>query len=266
MARGQLLTKDIRSLIYRTHKKHPSWPARKIRGKVISQWHKVSQNYDDPNWPGLSAVQKLLTKYHEKDEERSFESKSLDEPWSLGSLAEYPLPPEAMPLVISIYEKCLLEATSERWLFSIREALWVGRLHKIIELHHSRHILPLPNAQEEALRLKLGHRPEGYQKIKLEDLVLEWAYVFAGYEILSETEGESFDSRELDGYMMANVFDYYGERREDFIEEIAEEYGADEVKLRVLNLSIGDIERAAMSGKYKKEAQNERPHSQEVQE
>ncbi|MBA7673853.1 hypothetical protein ES703_82059 [subsurface metagenome] len=30
MARGQVLTKGIRSLIYRTHTKHPSWPARKI--------------------------------------------------------------------------------------------------------------------------------------------------------------------------------------------------------------------------------------------
>jgi hypothetical protein len=50
------------------------------------------------------------------------------------------------------------------------------------------------------------------------------------------------------------------------IDEIAEKYGAHPFKLAALNLSIEETEEIAKSGKYRKEANNERSHSQEVQE
>jgi len=54
----------------------------------------------------------------------------LDEPWSLGSLAEHDIPPEALPVVMCIYEKRLRELEQH---FTIREALWIARLHKTID-------------------------------------------------------------------------------------------------------------------------------------
>jgi hypothetical protein len=54
----------------------------------------------------------------------------LDEPWSVGCLAKYDVPPEALPVVMKIYEGRLRE---EEQHFTIREALWIGRLYKVID-------------------------------------------------------------------------------------------------------------------------------------
>ena len=54
----------------------------------------------------------------------------LDSPWSVGCLGKYDIPPEALPKVMFIYEKRLREAEQH---FTIREALWIARLHKIID-------------------------------------------------------------------------------------------------------------------------------------
>lgn len=244
MAKGPYLTPKVNDLIAEIYRKDRQIKAPKARELLLKRMK--AEGLDEifgPNFPGVSTVSNKLKEYRDKDEARSPESKELDKPWTIGSLAKYPIPPEALPLVISTYEKCLLEAFSEDWKVSIREALWIGRLYKILEIYHARHVIPFRNAEEEALVLKLGHRPEGYQGTKLEDVILDWAYTYAGYEELSEIEGEPlFDSGELDGYLMSNVFDYYGERRADAIYSIAEQYDADQYILEQLKLPIGDIE------------------------
>lgn len=93
------------------------------------------------------------------------------------------------------------------------------------------------------------------KEIPLEDIVLDWAYTYANWEIYHETEEEPFNSSELDVDMMGDVYEYYGERRNDFIDQIAEDYGVDEDKYKKLkdpNLSIRDIEQIALSDKLKK--------------
>lgn len=283
MAKGPRITDEVKWLIAKIYLEHPDWRAKEVRMEVNTRLCKKNPKLN-PDWPGLSTVQKELTEIRKKYAARPPEATKLDEPWSLGSLVEYPIAPEAILRVVSIYEKCLLEAASEDWLLSIREALWIGRLHKIIELYQPEHILPdvrdaiqeaIISGRELPIELK-GGNPTNQElasawglkgkEIPFEDLVLEWAYTYSQYEIISEIEGKPFGSRELDIYIMANVYEFYGDRRNDFIEQIAEKYDVDEDKLVALNLSIGDIERAAMSGKYQKEAKNERSHNQEVQE
>ena len=183
----------------------------------------------------------------------------LDNSWSLGCLTQYDIPSEALPIVMNIYNKCLVEDDE----FTIREALWVGRLHKIIELYERGCMLP--DVREAIISGRSPNSIKG-EKIEFEDLVLDWAYKYASYERISEIEGESFDSSELDWYVMINIYEFYGDRRSDAISEIAEEYGADWDKLMALNLPIGKTKEAARSGKYQKEAHDERSHSQEVQE
>ncbi len=169
---------------------------------------------------GLGAVQKELTKI------RKNPSSPLDEPWSLGSLAEYEIPPEAMPTVMSAYKKRL----AEKDVLTIREALWIGRLHNAVD-------------------------PP--------DLVWDWAFLYATWDLISWIQAKPFDSRRLDLEMINDVYHARETQREIAIWGIAEKYGADPVKLKDLNLSIEETEEIAKSGKYKKEAHHERSYNQE---
>ena len=282
MAKGAYLTPRIKNLIAKIYLEHRDYRPTKAREELLKKMKDQGlHEIFGTDFPSVSSVSKQLKEYRDRDEERLPVSKELDKPWTFSSLAKYPIAPEAIPLIVSIYEKCLMEDASGDWLFSIREALWIGRLHKIIELYQPRHILPdVRDAIQEAIikgremptelekknptnqELALAWGIEG-KEIPLEDIVLEWAYTYSQYEIMSEIKGEPFDSGELDGYMMIDVYEFYGDRRNDFIEQIAEKYGVDEDKLRDPNLSIGDIGQIALSDKLKREAPNERSRSQE---
>jgi hypothetical protein len=128
MARGNVLTENIKHLIAKVYLEHPDWRTRKIREEVINQWHQVSRNYDDPNWPGLSVVQKLLAKYRKRDAEELPESEGLSKPWSTMSMAKYPIPPEALPSVLQVWV-WIRENTNAT--FTIREAQWAARLYAV---------------------------------------------------------------------------------------------------------------------------------------
>jgi len=54
----------------------------------------------------------------------------LDSQWSLGCLAKYDIPPEALPAVMYIYNKRQRALEPD---FTIREVLWIARLHKTID-------------------------------------------------------------------------------------------------------------------------------------
>lgn len=273
MAKGAYLTRRIKNLITKIYMDNPSCGPTKAREELLKKMKEEGlEKIFGTDFPSVSSVSKQLKEYRDRDEERPPELKELDKPWTFSSLAKHPIAPEAIPLLVSIYEKCLLEDASGEWEVSIREALWIGRLHKIIELYKPKHILPdvrdaimhevihkrampteLEGKEPTNRELALAWGIKG-KEIPLEDIVLEWAYTYSQYEIMSEIEGNPFDSSEsgLDVYMMGDVYEFYGDRREDYIEEIAEKYGVDEDKLRDPNLSIGDIGQIALSDKLKK--------------
>lgn len=215
MAKNPLITDEVKRVIAKIYLKHPDWRAKEIRDGVEAQLHEQNPR-SKPGWPGLSAVQKELTKQRKTDEARPPESKRLDEPWSLSSLTKCSIPPEAMPIVMSVYKKRLAEKDP----LLIREALWIARLYNIVD-------------------------PP--------DLVWDWAFLYALEEMVSEDLGKPFDSRELDMEMITDVYSARETQREIAIWEIAEKYGSDPVKLKDLNLSIEETEEIAKSGKYKKE-------------
>ena len=74
--------------------------------------------------PAEETLEKLISRA------RNHPVSPLDAPWSLGCLAKYDIPPEALPKVMFIYEKRLREAEQH---FTIREVLWIARLHKTID-------------------------------------------------------------------------------------------------------------------------------------
>jgi hypothetical protein len=220
MAKAPLVTDAVRALIARVHQKYPKWKAPKVQKEVTYLLHKDNPKLP-PGWPSLSTVQKVLALIRKN---RLVDPK--DKPWSLSSLAEYPIPPEALPTVMSSYKKRLAEDD----VLPIREALWTARLYKLID-------------------------PP--------DLVRDWAFLYALDEMISELQGKPFDSTKLDLEMINNPYLARETQREIAIWDIAQKYGADPVKLKDLNLSIEQTEEIAKSGKCKKEAQHERSHTSE---
>ncbi len=143
MAKGPPL-KDIGRVIYMVYLKHPEWKAKPIRDE-IERRIRANNPAAKKGWPGLSAVQKALTKIRKAAQQRPPELKELDEPWSVIAMAQHPIPPEAVPLVLEVYMSCLempdksftpptsIEGFCD-WpynVFTIREALWVGKLCKV---------------------------------------------------------------------------------------------------------------------------------------
>ena len=273
MAKGAYLTPRIKQLIAGVYLKNKAIGPSKAREELLKKMkeEELDKNFG-PDFPSVSTVSKQLKECKEKDEERTPETQELDEIWSFGSLAKYPIPSEAIPLVLSIYEKCAMESNcSDDWMPTIREVLWVARLHKIVEFYKPKHVLPdvrdiisdkiwLATGEERQILDKL--KAEGKtsnqeiaealgiegKEIPLEDIVLEWASKYASYEELSEIDGEPFDSMEsqLDADIVRDVYTWYGERRQCFIAQIEEDYGLDAAKLEDLNLSIADIEQVVI--------------------
>lgn len=119
MAKGPFITDRIRQLIASEHIKDPKAPAKEIQYTVNKQLNGKG--------PGLSSVQKELARIRKNDNERPSELKRLDELWSIGTLAEYDITPEALPKLVQIQN---LRRHADKPL-TIREAKWVSRLHAI---------------------------------------------------------------------------------------------------------------------------------------
>jgi len=177
--------------------------------------------------PELSTLEKRISHY------RSIPEEPFDKLFSLASLVEHPIPPEAMPTVMAIYKKALpiVKRAKETYMIvprerelTIREVQWIARLYKLID------------------------DP---------DLLWDWAWLYAEQEWVAEVTGKPFDVPEFDLELMENPQYAIDMRRESDREiaiwDIAEKYNADAMKLKDLNLSIEKTEKIAKSGKYKKE-------------
>lgn len=204
--------------------------------------------------PSEETIIKLISQFRNNPES------PIDGIWSLGSLSEYPIPTDALPMVMSIWDRRIIQGDTDEYL-TIREALWVARLYKLIELYKPRHIPPDVRDALFKYMIKTGEEPNSWpvselaREITVESLVDDYVAAYAGFEQLDEMEGEPFDSSELDVHISSNVYEYWGERRGNEIEGICADYGlerSDYYKLLTLNLPISEIEEIVKSGKYKK--------------
>ena len=99
MAKNPIITDDIKALIAQFCLRHPSWKAKDIQIRVSQVLH--SRNPQLPSgWPGLSAVQKVLATVRKSHDDPQ------DKPWSMGTLIEYPIPPDAIPAVLKVWKLC----------------------------------------------------------------------------------------------------------------------------------------------------------------
>ena len=218
MGKGMNIPNELDELIARIHSEHRDWGPRAVTKELHKRMKFSKYNYFPPDSPREGAVGNRLREFRKRDIERPLESKRLDSSWSLASLVQYPIPPEALPTVMSFYKKRLAEDD----VLTIRDALWTARLYKLVDPSDS-------------------------------VTLMNWVVAYSIGEWVSEITGEeSFDSQELDLQMAKDIHSTPETVREIEIWRIAEKYGADFVKLMDLNLSIEETEEIAKSGKYKK--------------
>ncbi len=127
MAKGPIITTDVKNMIAQVFFEHSDWRAKEIQAEVSRRISK----YGD-GWPSLSVVEKLLVDIRKRNKESNDLPNPLDAPWHIGTLAKYPISTEAIP--------SLMEAIwwgveyFEEIEFSIRQAKWAARLYNFESL------------------------------------------------------------------------------------------------------------------------------------
>jgi len=167
MAKNPLITNEVRKVIANIYLEHSDWRAKEIRDAVEARLHKINPR-SKPGWPGLSAVQKELTKQRKTDDARPPESKALDQPWSLGKITERDLPIESIPVILGIQEYRRLKGKEP---LTIRQAWWLSRIYSVI-------------SQPEVLSTA--------------EVLLFWARVYASSERIAELTKTERDTSDLD--------------------------------------------------------------------
>jgi hypothetical protein len=115
--------------------------------------------------PELSTLEKKIYEYKNKVAPE-------DEPWSIGTLTNFPISPEALPKVLKEYRHKIKEGTK----LTIREAKWVARLSTI---------------KSSKVLLGVKSQPKGRPNLQLKPEFLP--YVVARTELLYELARKSPD-------------------------------------------------------------------------
>jgi hypothetical protein len=116
------------------------WQAEKIAGreqKALWILKQVKDYYDSKGavgviFPKKRKMQEIIAEARKGLDDvpakRRQKMESMSKPWNLGSLAEYPMPNEALPVVL----QCCKEAQLSDSSFTVREAKWCANLSAII--------------------------------------------------------------------------------------------------------------------------------------
>jgi hypothetical protein len=223
------LTPEVRAIISHIHRRHLDWGVRIIEEKIPQFSESIIKRKLCANEvPGRTVISKYLRILAPKIDE--IEKSGIDARWEPNTLAKYPIPSDAIPYVLSSDERCWHEAITHedkyhRWVeenfLTVREALWISRLYKVLEFSLSKYLLRLKDPKEGPLLLSMDMPPEGYQNITVKDIILDWAYTFAQEEKCREIDGDDDNIyRERAGHIIVAPFEVYGERQEEIEEEL----------------------------------------------
>jgi len=162
MAKGPLVTEAVEIMIGNVHRNHPKWKASEVRNEVRILLGEKNPGLP-PSFPSLSTVQRVLAELRKRYREAPKDP--LHEPWSMGTLDQYPLAPNTIPFVLKVWKLLEEKAYQLRYFrppfdlpLSIREAKWVSRLCHVIPDDIER--LSLTStiyAEGEELSERLGH-------------------------------------------------------------------------------------------------------------
>ena len=146
--------KDILTLIYLDDPHIKPAKARELLRKRMKDVQ-LDENFP-PEFPGVSAVSKKLKRLREDHAQFSPEDKCLDKPWSIFTLAHYPIPPEAVPIVLKEYGRLLSSRHIPPPYITVRQARWIGRLSATKAFERWPDLYMLVSLAEELLQLHAG--------------------------------------------------------------------------------------------------------------
>jgi hypothetical protein len=174
MAGGPKITDQIQQLIVETYLEHPDWVAKEVQKAVDDE---VRRRGLAIRGPGLSAVQKKLAAYRSSFSKQA-SLKTFQTPWSLGSLCNDDIAPDAIP-VIYVVQK--LRRLREEDPLTVLEAKWVARLYRFF-FH--------PTLKADELKYMVNED-------KLEDLSI-WAQWYAARELAAKVANIPLNTSDFD--------------------------------------------------------------------
>lgn len=248
MARGPIVTAKVESLIALVYQKHPKWRAPEVRNEVS---HILRQNNSKlpSGWPSLSTVQKVLATVRRKMKETTGDPEG--KPWSMGTLNEYPIPPDVIPAVIGVGK---FRVAREEY-FTVRDAKWAARLSGLIK-----------DIRELSKEVGCYARLESlYQLVEQPMDSTSFDQGLMGIPLVPIGK----DDLEANLNMLSWREDGIEQMRE-FLQDKREDFNLDRTEKTKGKMSARPLKELAEEieiwESYKKEAKDERTHSKEVQE
>ena len=178
MAGGPKITEQIQQLIVDTYLEHPDWVAKQVQKAVDDE---VRRKGLATQGPGLSAVQKKLAAYRSSFNKQA-SLKTFKTPWSLGSLCDDDISPDATPVILAVQK---LRRLREEAPLTVPEAKWVARLYRFVH----------PILRTDALQTVVNED-------KLNDLLV-WAQWYAARELAAKVANIPLDTSDFDLAMAA---------------------------------------------------------------
>jgi len=154
MAKGPRVSNDLKRIIAAVYREHRDWRTKEIQAEI----NRVTNG----RAPGISALQKNLVEI--RNNEATSQFKNQDRVWSLGTLEEFPMPPEVIPKLLETQRR--LSGT-----VTIRQAKWMARLFSLIK---------------ESIPLIIA------------------SIAYAHYDERCELTGQPCDTFEFDGFLLDN--------------------------------------------------------------
>ena len=178
MAGGPKITDQIQQLIVDTYLEHPDWVAKQVQKAVDDE---VRRKGLAVKGPGLSAVLKKLAEYR-SNFGKKVSLQTFRTPWSLGSLCQDDMSPEAIQMVLLVQK---FRRLRDEVPLTIPEAKWVGRLSRFSD--------PILKTDKLQSMINLD---------KLENLSI-WAQWYATRELASKVGNIPLDTSDFDIAMTA---------------------------------------------------------------
>ena len=124
MGRTPVLTDELKSTISLIKDRHPNWSIRDIQKKIPEFKRSLVGKV-----PGRTVIGDFIAKEYKPAKKKQDET-GIDRSWHLGTLNQYPLPPEAVKRVLAIQRSRVVLTTGD---ITIRQAIWISRLYVLIE-------------------------------------------------------------------------------------------------------------------------------------
>ena len=127
MAKGPEITDELKAFIYKVHEQHPAWTNQEIRNWVLAKVHENKPSLPK-EWPSKYVIDRIMPKIREQVKQSKLNPNPIDGPWSTTTLAQYPIPPEALPHVLDVWAWTRINLHRN---LTIREIQWAARLYAL---------------------------------------------------------------------------------------------------------------------------------------